>query len=62
MKKDIELQSKLRIRYCFCFPCDSDWHSLTLFNENGFTCSFSCLPCGYGSFSRSLQTKSGCFI
>ena len=24
------------MRYCFCFPCDLDWHSLTLFNENGF--------------------------
>ena len=24
------------MRYCFCFPCDLDWHSLTLFKENGF--------------------------
>ena len=39
LKKYIELWSKLRMRYCFCFLCDLDWHSLTLlslFNENGF--------------------------
>ena len=24
------------MRYCFCFLCDLDWHSLTLSNENGF--------------------------
>ena len=25
------------MRYCFCFLCDLDWHSLTLFNKSGFT-------------------------
>ena len=25
------------MRFCFCFSCDLEWHSFTLFNENGFT-------------------------